>query len=294
MVSLHAGRLDLRLEVIPVSELRQHEQTLPETIKKLVIEFRNWAKLNNPVIVDANNIVLDGNHRAMVFKDLGYRYIVVCKLDYFNDDVLLRYWFRHVKGYREDDAGRLLGGMASEGATLEEMGSNALLQDALYSNPLSLGVHYKGSWVMVSYPGSIVPDAVAAYDKVRDLEASLSAAGYACDYIPWEDKFMSSILPGDLVLLTPHITKIMVVDASMQGKIFAPKSTRHVIPARPLNVNVPIAWLNENVTVTDINKKFDAFMSERDVRRFPPGQVIDGRFYSEEIFVFTDKITTIK
>nr|MDO8117579.1 hypothetical protein [Candidatus Sigynarchaeota archaeon] len=280
----------------PVSVLAQHEQTLPETMKKLSIEFRNWAKLNNPVIVDTNNIVLDGNHRAMVFKELGYRYIVVCRLDYFNENVLLRYWYRHVKGYHAGDARKMFEYMTSSGATIQEARSLASLLDALDSRPLTLGVQHRGLFYSIDYPGSVVPDAINAYDVIVDLERQIAKAGYTWEYLPCqyvrEEKFIASVLPDDLILLTPHITKEMVVNASMQGKIFAPKSTRHIIPARPLNVNVPITWLNSNASLEEINKKFDEFMASRDVRRFPPGQIIDGRFYAEEIFVFIDKITT--
>jgi hypothetical protein len=80
--------------MVRVEALFLHERILPQVMERLVLEFRNWANLENPVIVDKNNIVLDGNHRTCVFKRLGFKYIPVCRIDYFENDTKLRYWFR--------------------------------------------------------------------------------------------------------------------------------------------------------------------------------------------------------
>ena len=81
----------------------------------------------------------------------------------------------------------------------------------------------------------------------------------------------------------------LVVDAAKKEKVFAPKTTRHLIPARPLNVNVPTRWLNEDVSLEEINQRFSHFLKQKDVRRLGPGQVVNGRYYEEELFVFFDQ-----
>ncbi|UCF84994.1 MAG: hypothetical protein JSV50_05010, partial [Desulfobacteraceae bacterium] len=58
----------LELEVVRLESLLQHEETLPQVANKLILEFRNWVNLQNPIIVDKNHIILDGNHRAFAFK----------------------------------------------------------------------------------------------------------------------------------------------------------------------------------------------------------------------------------
>ena len=45
----------------------------------------------------------------------------------------------------------------------------------------------------------------------------------------------------------------MVVDAVREEKRFSPKATRHLIPARPLNVNVPISLLREKMSLDDVS-----------------------------------------
>ena len=93
------GNLDLKLEILPVKSLIIHEQIIPNKAKMLKFQIINWAKLKNPIIVDENNIVLDGNHRATIFKKLGFRNICVCKIDYFNKSIKLKYWFRLIKNF---------------------------------------------------------------------------------------------------------------------------------------------------------------------------------------------------
>jgi hypothetical protein len=80
----------------------------------------------------------------------------------------------------------------------------------------------------------------------------------------------------------------MIVAATQDGRVFAPKTTRHLIPARPLNINIPSQWLKEDISLDDINERFTNYLTTKRIRKFGPGQVIDGRFYGETLFVFYD------
>jgi hypothetical protein len=81
----------------------------------------------------------------------------------------------------------------------------------------------------------------------------------------------------------------MVVQAAKEERLFAPKTTRHLIPARPLNINIPTAWLKEDVALEDVNERFMEHLKAKGLRRLAPGQVISGRYYEEELFVFYDR-----
>ena len=67
MFRIEAENLELILEVVRVGSLLRHEEILPRVADRLILEFKNWASLHNPIIVDENNIVLDGNHRVYAF-----------------------------------------------------------------------------------------------------------------------------------------------------------------------------------------------------------------------------------
>jgi len=44
----------------------------------------------------------------------------------------------------------------------------------------------------------------------------------------------------------------------------------------------------ENISLEEINMRFSEFLKEKSLRRFAPGQIINGRYYEEELFVFFD------
>ena len=102
----------------------------------------------------------------------------------------------------------------------------------------------------MDFPETDICDAVDAYNIIQMIQDRLTAQGVTLDYIPCnaaqEDTFPAQLKSDQMVLWTPQISKQMVVDCAKKKKVFAPKSTRHVIPVRPLNVNVPGQWFREN------------------------------------------------
>jgi hypothetical protein len=138
----------------------------------------------------------------------------------------------------------------------------------------------------------VVKDAVTAYDLVEKIQDRLIEEGLSVDYIPCrhaqDSSFCECLKQGEAILWTPRITKEMVIDAARKERLFAPKSTRHLIPARPIHVNLPARWLNEDISLEEINRRFVQFLQGKEIRHLPPGQVINGRYYEEELFVFLD------
>lgn len=71
------------IKIIPIEELKPHEQTIPENLKRLENKIRENGYLINPIIVDQDSLViLDGHHRAKVLKLLGYKKVPAFLVDY--------------------------------------------------------------------------------------------------------------------------------------------------------------------------------------------------------------------
>lgn len=291
MFCIEAENVRLELKVVPVGSLSLHERTLPHVADGLILEFKNWANLENPIIVDENNIVLDGNHRAYVFKKLNFRYIPVCKIDYFHKSARLRYWFRVIGGA---DGMALLRRVIEEfHGDIQEVADRETLKRTLEERCFCCGLEQGNLYACVQFKEDLVYDAVSAYDMVERIQEELGRRGMSLDYVPCqhvlESDFCGGLHEQEVVIWTPQITKKMVVEAARRDKVFAPKTTRHLIPARPLNVNVPILWFKEDVSLEEINSRFDEFLQGKEVRRLGPGQVVNGRYYEEELFVFLDR-----
>lgn len=291
MLCINSGRMEFKLEVVPVESLLQHEATLPHIVDKLILEFTNLAKLQNPIIIDENDILLDGNHRAFVFKKLHFKYISVCKINYFNKNVKLRYWYRLLKNIKSLD---LLKHVVEDmnGNVMQVTDKNALKRE-LEKNNLNCGIQQGDFYAAISFNKDSVNDAVSAYDFLEKIQNKLLKKGAVLKYIPdqyvHERKFYDGLKDDEVVIWTPQITKKMVVDAAKKGKVFAPRTTRNLIPSRPINVNVPSYWFKENISLEEINKRFSKFLERKHIKRFGPGQVIAGRYYGEELFIYFDK-----
>ncbi len=84
---------------------------------------------------------------------------------------------------------------------------------------------------------------------------------------------------------TIKIEKKEVVETVKQGKLFPPKSTRHLVPSRPLGGGVPIDWLQSS-DVSEAQSRYQKYIQSRKVKRLPEGSRVGSRRYLEEVFLF--------
>ncbi|MBN1103506.1 MAG: hypothetical protein JXL84_08865 [Deltaproteobacteria bacterium] len=291
MYRIETQNLRMELEVVPVESLLLHERILPHVAGRLILEFKNWASLQNPIIIDRNNIVLDGNHRAFVFRELKIRTIAVCRIDYFEKEAQLRYWYRVFGG--AENLHLLREVVEDLDGSFQEVPDRQILERRLGEDPFLCGVQMKDRYAVFSFADKQACDAAAVYDCLETVQTRLLREGMRLEYVPChyvrETASPRPSKDGEMVIWTPRITKEMVVDCARQKKLFAPKSTRHLIPARPLHVNVPTQWFREDIPMEEINRRFRDFLRGKELRHIGPGQVIDGRYYEEKLFVFYDR-----
>lgn len=288
MFCIETKKLKLKLEIVPVSSLFIHEEVIVQSARKLILEFKNMAYLQNPIIVEENHVVLDGNHRAHAFRVLNLKFIPVCKIDYFNRHIKLLYWFRLLGNVKRIDLLKRI--IASAGGAFRQVSDRLALKKALEEDCLACGIQYGKEYFYVGFPEDVDSDAVAAYRIIQKIQDELTGQGVTLKYIPCnavhKENFPVDLKADEAVIWTPQITKEMVVECAKMNKVFAPKTTRHVVPVRPLNVNLPGQWFSENISLDKINRRFAKFLKSKRMKRFSPGMVLDGRYYEEELIVF--------
>jgi len=293
MYCMRSETLELKLEIVPVSSLVPHEKVIPDAADELILEFSNWTNLQNPVIVDENNMVLDGHHRFFVFKSLHFKYMPICKIKYLSKSVQLRYWFRIIE--RITDLKEIRDIIENMKGSFRHVADKETMATMLRQNPYFMGIQAPHAFAVVSFTGEKVSDAVSAYDVLEQFQCRMMEKGVDIRYIPCQNITKNDskycLKSGQVVIWTPQITKNMVVEAVQQGKKFAPKATRHLVPARPLHVDVPTRWLKEDIPIEEINRRFVELLKRKRIKRFGPGQIVNGRYYEEELFVFYDERT---
>jgi len=256
--------LELEVTVCRVADLLPHEEVVADYLERLKRALSASAYQHNPVVVDAqSNVILDGTHRWAAMRDLGFEWIAACKVDYSNPLVELDSWAR---AYPPADgpARRLL----------ERLGASPLGTPSVSES--SLAVVGAGWGYEIAYS-----DLADAFRRLRELERELQLlTGRAPTYVPrssWE-----RYARGALLLLPPKPSKAEVVRAAREGRLLPPKSTRHVIPARPVRVNVPLKLLRSRhldpALVDELLKQKRMFLLE------PP--VVLDREYQELLLLF--------
>ncbi|MGV9171259.1 MAG: ParB N-terminal domain-containing protein [Promethearchaeia archaeon] len=288
MVIFKRGVIPIDVKLVKVSALQMHEKIIPEKLQKLKLYLRNKTVLKNPIIIDTNYIILDGNHRANAFKELNFKYICACQIDYFNKHVKLRYWDRKISSFMQFEA--LKQYLTKENVKLIPCQTREALLEKQKVHVLSFGLHYQDHFLLIKYPREQINTAVSAYNQLEKIQEFIGTPlAYFPDKYLSQNKFLDSLAPHDLLISTPRILKDMVVKATRNDLIFAPKSTRHLIPSRPLNIDLPLNILNSNMSYSQASAELEKFLKRKAITRFGPGQVIEGRYYEEEVLVFLDK-----
>jgi len=90
---------------------------------------------------------------------------------------------------------------------------------------------------------------------------------------------------NQFLLSTIRLNKQETLAASKSGKTFPPKTTRHIIPSRPLGTSVPLNWLR-SPGLESAQEKFMSHLRKMRLRHVPGGTWIGSRRYEEEVFLF--------
>jgi len=271
-------RLEIKLE--DVEKLHIHEEVIPDILRKLTEEIRAEGYIKHPVIVDSKTlVVLDGMHRLAAIKNLGCRFIPVCLADYDNPNILVGCWCRVIN--HSSDLEKLVGAVREMGFTVEEC-QRETASKLVSERKAAISIISRSKYFVVYGPKEIKE----IYDAIKQVELKLKAVGYSIGYDTDSDA-LDKVSSGKTLsmFLVPNVSKRDVVTVALRGEVFAHKTTRHVIPVRPLFVNVPLEWLHGELSLKKANENLVRYLSKKEVKRLPPGQVLDRR-YEEELYVF--------
>ena len=271
--------LKLSIALVETEKLILHEQVIPASLEKLRNNIKTDKILQAPVIVDTNSfVILDGMHRVSALKSLGCRYTPVCLVDYRSQEIKLDRWCRTFRGSIsiDDIISKALG-----------LGVNATLcENEGYDESKTL-IIAEGTSYQLTFPFN---DIEYEFSVVSEIEAWAIARGIGVRHETYHDA-ISHLKQGKLsiILCPPKVNKNQVIEVIQKGKVFSPKATRHMIPARPLGLNIPLSILQDpNITVVEANELLSQHLNRKRLKRIPPGEMLYNRRYEEEVFIFED------
>jgi hypothetical protein len=209
--------------VLEIDCLRPHEQVDPFRLEDLKKQLANDGFQKDPIIVDEENlIVIDGHHRTLALKALGYHKVVAHKIKYLDDDrVVLGTWYPVIRGSRA----RLVK------ALQRFMETSNQVKDGPRSPLLILNDR---QYVLKANRKTIMDSLLGRFkiEYVSDVETAKRLAQ--------DEEYAGTIAFGS-------INKEDVVKAALSGTILPPKTTQHIVPDKPADWYIPLAMLGNGI-----------------------------------------------
>jgi hypothetical protein len=279
-LEISSSNLTFHISLVDVDTLKPHEEVIDSLVKALADAMRNRGLVRDPLIVDQDKyVILDGMHRHSSLKSLGCRFAPCCLVDYDNPLIRVGSWFRL---FTVRDAESLAEGLLKEtdlNYTKEKIGTAKPNSE---SNSIILTKNGTQYILHDSDPIELTRTAVA-------FEKEVVGQGYHVDYMP-ENVALENLKLGriNFVISVPVFTKGQIREFGTLGLLLPHKTTRHVMPSRPLRIDIPLDMLRKpDISQVQADVELRSLLSNRRVETKPPGSVVDGRRYEEELLVFT-------
>jgi len=274
--------LTFQIKLVELGKLHIHEEIIPKLLGSMVDEIKSNGMLRHPIITDMNTlVVLDGMHRVAALKKIKCRYVPACLVDYDSPKVKVGCWYRTISGKVSTNA--LLDLIRQLEIKLDNA-SIAEAKRALEDRKAVAAILSKKDCYAVSAKASGIRE---AYAWVGRIEKTFANSGLNVSYETERDA-EENVKSGQAIaaVMTPRATKSEVLEAALSEKVFAHKTTRHMVPMRPMGVNVPLKWLDGSESLDECNHMLVEHIKKRGLERLPSGSTFERRRYDEELLVF--------
>jgi len=257
----------MELRLVPISSLLLHERTVPAMVDSLIAKLVRDGSVRDPVMADsASLVILDGMHRVTALAKMGCRRVPTCLLPYAHPSISVRCWYRALTG----PVSSLVGNLPRRSEWSQGAGTWAVtIRSPETALSLSCG------------------RAEDAYSLLEEVEGIARRNGLKVGYEVEEEaeaKLRSNAVSA--IIAMPPLAKEDVIRLANQRKLLPPKSTRHVFPARPVELNLPLGVLKV-ASDSEAQAKFDAHLAKRVARPAPSDAPHRRRRYGEELYILS-------
>ena len=269
------------LRMLPTESLLPHEDFDPRRVEKLSQRIEKEGHLKNPPIVaqipDSDDfVILDGANRVMAFVALGVPHMVAQVVSYADPGVELDTWYHVVAGMQFDEFDEALTritGLELQECTLEEarvsLKTNQAAAYIISENGVRRACSPEGQRLDDI---CLLKDIVAAYRGKADI--------YRASNDIWE--IQKPFYPNITALVVfPRYSPADILQTVRNGDKVPSGITRHLIPHRALNINIPLEVLAAN---WDTERK-RAWLEDWLMERMAANAI---RYYAESTFSFDE------
>ena len=275
-LAINSGKIPILLSLKRIQELKPHEETVATDLRRIVTTLERDPILRHPVIADsATGAVLDGTHRLAALLQLGCKTIPTALIDYQNPLVGVDRWFRVITGERLNDFMKRVEDRNTPVPMSASQSDRNLLSRLSYATLCDQSECFTF--------GSGIQGALAACRNAFEIEEIARNNHLKISYVDNDD--LTELSKNAFLMSTIRVEKSEVVESCVSHKLFPPKSTRHLIPSRPLGLGVPLAML-KNKNHAEAQSAFVQHIRSKHIRQLPEGSKVGSRRYLEEVFLF--------
>ncbi len=240
----------------------------------IIHDLERESLLRHPLIADrATGVILDGTHRLAALKALDCRLVPCALVEYNNPRILVERWYRIITGSNVESFVKQTENETRKVKADTEAEECLALRECYAS--MEDGKSFKVFPCAKMTPLELIRSAYK-------LEQTARENGLRVKY---DDAKRESSSGNRLILSTVRLSKPEIVESALAGLVFPPKTTRHIIPSRPLGTSTPLELLRSEQPPEAQTLFVNGLKSKR-VKRMPEGSKIGSRRYMEEVFVF--------
>ncbi len=269
------------LRMLPTELLAPHEDVDPRRVEKLSRRLLEESILKNPPVVAAvpdteRYVVMDGANRAMAFRYIRIPHIVAQVVSYDDPGVVLDTWYHVVCGMDEE-------AFESSLASIQDLELKRCAQDDARKaveagQAAAYVIDEQGVRTLVWLPGC-EDSTLHGLRKIVGTYRGRADIIRASNDI-WE--IQKPCYPNITALIVfPRLKPEDILQAGKNGERVPSGITRHVIPARALNINIPIGILMADWPLERKEEWLEGWWRER----FTANAI---RYYAEPTFSFNE------
>jgi hypothetical protein len=268
----------LQVSVLPISEIRVHEGTVPSLLAEILADMKSTGCQRDPILVDRQTrLALDGMHRLKSLKRLGAKFAVCAEYDYLNRSVKLGRWLRTIVSPNTTLIDAILSRFSMNPCT-----SARFAMRRVDDNRKGLALLFANGGY---YGGGDLP-LFQLFSKLGQIDRICEKKKFETRFVPESDEHDLRSSKSQITVYPPRLLKTEVIEFAMQGRLLPYKTTRHIVPVRLVGIDFPIRSLRTE-SLEDCNELLEEVVKFSKVILKRRNIWYEGRRYSERLAIFS-------
>ena len=275
-VELRRGQ-SIDLDVVRLPDIVPHEDTIPSFLSSVTQDMLRTGFQRDPILVDRNSMVaLDGMHRRAALSRLQAKYALCAFYDYSDSEIKLERWLRYFIAPERKLIERL-----KSLFDLKEVSSFRRAMRAVDSGESSIALLSRRE----SYVSETADDLMTSYHKLSLFDDFAKRETMEVQFHPESERSHLFTSESVFVIYPMRLEKESVLRVAEAGGVLPFKTTRHIMPVRPMGVFFPLNLLMQSSRGKCI-RELRRILASSKPALIARGSWYEGRRYSEPIVIF--------